>query len=693
MCGERNVLIGALRLIIVCLSGTLALQYASPASTLSILPPVKESRQTGEVLRFDGTIRIETTNRFLAGLLREEMNLYPPQQRRNGRQAARILIGLANQRSVAKELAKRNLPDAVPTARESYLISVTSRGALLTARDDAGLFYAVQTVRQLIRRERDKFTLPECLIRDWPGMEFRGLSVDLGQGAVPTEAQIRRIITICSEYKLNVVSLYMQHVVPFASTPLLTPKGAEIDIETLKRLVAHAARRHVTLLPQQQTFGHMHHLLKHEIYSHLGEMPHGTTLTAGDPAVYRWIDGMLSELVPVFPGPFFHAGGDETWDLGKGINKDAYAAEGGPGRLWTDHMSRVAGMLRQKNRRMLVWGDRLLKAPEAISRMPKDTIIATWNYNAKDDSNAFIAPFRKAGLDVVVCPSVNNWSKPAPDFHVATKNIGAMVAEGKREGALGMLNTVWFDDGESLFDMVWHPVVYSAACAWEGGESSSEQFAKSFDWSFYRNEGHGAAESIRRLSDVHEAARKAGLPDAANEYLWLDPFKGRGAKIYARLATQAASIRRLSEEALTILFTNKANCRLHRETLDYLEFAARRFDWLGMRAQFSCDMTSFYNDARANQTETRRVNYAFLNMSAVNGRVQDLRDMAGEMKEHYRQLWLAAHRPYMLSSMLALYDRELLFWIQKADQFEEARILYRQTKELPPASFIGLAER
>ena len=46
-------------------------------------------------------------------------------------------------------------------------------------------------------------------------------------------------------------------------------------------------------MPQQQTFGHLHHLLKHEIYSDLGEVPHGTTLTAGDAAVYGWIEGAV----------------------------------------------------------------------------------------------------------------------------------------------------------------------------------------------------------------------------------------------------------------------------------------------------------------------------------------------------------------------------------------------------------------
>ena len=139
----------------------------------------------------------------------------------------------------------------------------------------------------------------------------------------------------------------MQHLVAFQSTPLLPPPAAELDPRTIRNLVAFAARHHVTLLPQQQTFGHLHHLLKHELYSPLGEVPHGTTLTAGDPAARQWVEGVADELTALFPGTLFHAGGDETWDLGKGVNRDAVAAQG-QGKLWAAHMSAVADILRRQ---------------------------------------------------------------------------------------------------------------------------------------------------------------------------------------------------------------------------------------------------------------------------------------------------------------------------------------------------------
>ncbi|MGD0775558.1 MAG: glycoside hydrolase family 20 zincin-like fold domain-containing protein [Candidatus Solibacter sp.] len=676
-------------------SGCAAAAMAGP----SPLPPVKEWKDSGRqvVLPAPVSIAIGSGNPadgFAAQVLAEEIRLQGGAVTLNAAAATgpHIVIGRPGQAGVDRELASAGLAKGVPERPESYLIHIGARGVLAVARDAAGIYYAVQTLRQLMRPAGKGMAFAAGEIRDWPELSFRGLSVDLGAGAVPTEVQMQRIIQSAAEYKLNVVSFYIEHLVAFRASPLLAPPDAELDGATIRRLVEFAARRHVTLLPQQQTFGHLHYLLKHEVYTGLGEVPHGMTLTAGDPAVYRWIEGAVEELTNLFPGTLFHAGGDETWDLGKGINREAVSG-GGEGKLWVDHMTRVAEMLRRRGRRTLFWGDIALKSPALIAQLPKDTIAATWTYEPNERFADYIAPFRKAGLDVVVCPSVNNWSKPVPDFDKAVANIGRFVAEGRRQGALGMLNTVWFDDGESLFDTVWYGVVYSAAAAWDGTDYPRERFDESFDWAFHRAPGTAIAGAIRKLGEVHQAMREAGFVDAANEYLWLDPYGERGSKLYARVQPQARRIRLLSEEALTAIVENRPRCRLHAETLAPLEFGARRMDWFGMKVQFAAQIQSLYRDAWENQQDTRRAGYDLLNISDLNGLVQDLRDEAGEMKEQYRRLWLSVNRPYLLNGMLGLYDRELLYWLDRATRVAEIRANYRNTHTLPDPAAAGLAVR
>jgi hexosaminidase len=672
------------------------------AGTLpGVIPPPREISALGGNITLASPVRIiaAEVDRAAADAVAAEIRLHGGTVARATKRtglAPAIVLGGPDDPAVRRALAEAHA--TAPANPESYWLGIGPRGVVVAARDAAGIFYGAQTLRQLMRKSGEpaagaRIQLPRVTVRDWPAMRFRGLSVDLGQGVVPTEQQMQRIVETCAEYKLNVVSFYVQHLLAFRSSPLLAPKSAAITPESLRRLVAFASERHVSLLPQQQTFGHLHHLLKHELYTGLGEIPHGGTLTAGDPAVYQWIDGAVREWTELLPGTLFHAGGDETWDLGKGTNKEAAAAPGGTVHLWVEHMKRVAEIARRYGRRTLFWGDVPLKSPELLAQMPHDMIAATWTYDATSRFPEFITPFRKAGLDVIVCPSVNNWSKPAPDFNVAIANTGGFVAEGQRQGAMGMLNTVWFDDGESLFDVVWYPVLYSAAASWQGANVPRAEFDAAYDWAFHRAPGNAFATAVHKLGDIHDCARRSGLVDLENYYLWLDPYTGRGPKIYARLAPQAHQIRVLAEEALTTLLANRPQARLHTDSLDTLEFAARRMDWLGMKVQCAAEISCYYQSAHDQPGNTAAVNFALGKISGVNGRVQDMRNYASEMKTEFETLWLAANRRYMLNSMLALYDRELIYWLDKSTRIAQVKIEYRLSHKLPDAATIGLAEK
>ena len=235
--------------------------------------------------------------------------------------------------------------------------------------------------------------------------------------------------------------------------------------------------------------------------------------------------------------------------------------------------------------------------------------------------------------------------------------------------------------------------LYSAAAAWEGTDYSRERFDESFDWSFYRAPGTAIAGAIRKLGEVHQAMRDAGFVDADNGSLWVDPFSEHGSRQYARVEPQAHRIRLLSEDALAAILENRPRCRLHADTLDFLDFGARRMDWFAMKVLFAARIRDLYRDAWENQQDTRRANYDLLNISDLNGLVQDLRDETGEMKEQYRKLWLSVNRPYLLNSMLGHFDRELLYWLDKAAHMAEIRANYRTTHTLPDPAAEGMAKR
>ncbi len=112
-----------------------------------------------------------------------------------------------------------------------------------------------------------------CLIRDWPAMKYRGVHDDLSRGPVPTlEFQKKQIRTFAA-YKLNVYSPYFENTMQYASNPLPALPGGSISKADAEALVEYARQYHVTIVPEQEAFGHLHHVLTWQQYAHLAEVP------------------------------------------------------------------------------------------------------------------------------------------------------------------------------------------------------------------------------------------------------------------------------------------------------------------------------------------------------------------------------------------------------------------------------------
>jgi hexosaminidase len=250
--------------------------------------------------------------------------------------------------------------------KQGYVIRSTASGVLVAGRTAQGLFYGVQTLRQLLRPEGSggkMLAVPALVIRDWPSMEWRGVSDDISRGPIPTLDYLKMQIRTLSEYKINLLGFNMEHVFDFQTQPLVSPKEAALTPSEIKELVDYASNYYITLLPEQQAFGHLHQFLKYEIYSELAETPHGHVLTPTNPKTYDFIRQVYGEVVPLFPGPFFHIGSDETFELGLGQTKDL-AAQQGLGRVYLEHLQKVFEIMQPYHKQLMFWGDIAVKYPE-----------------------------------------------------------------------------------------------------------------------------------------------------------------------------------------------------------------------------------------------------------------------------------------------------------------------------------------
>src|SRR5699024_3537008 len=156
--------------------------------------------------------------------------------------------------------------------------------------------------------------------------------------------QMKQVRTFAA-YKLNVYSPYFEHTLAYRSNPLAAPPGGAMTPEQVHELVAYAARYHVMVVPEQEAFGHLHHLLKYELYSSLGEAEQGHVLAPGQAASLPLIRQMFAEIDSMFPAPFVHLGADETFELGRGQTAQRVQGEG-IGKVCLDFLAQIETTLK-----------------------------------------------------------------------------------------------------------------------------------------------------------------------------------------------------------------------------------------------------------------------------------------------------------------------------------------------------------
>ncbi len=672
---------------------------AEEVRKLQLLPEPKEVKLGNGNFRLDGETKIvvqlghQAEDRIAAETLVEEveqqsgMHLQIASAAQAGSKGREIVLARLDEGKWQKFLEAQGLK-ADSIGDQGYLLFADKTRIVVGARTGQGLFYGVQTLRQLLRPDGRQMVCPAVSIRDWPSMEWRGVQDDISRGPIPTMDFMKKQIRTLAAYKVNMFGLYMEHVFDFAGHPLVAPKEAALTPDRVRDLVAYAARYHVTVLPEQQTFGHLHNMLKYEIYSDVAERPHGHVLTPTKDASYDIIRSMYAETVPLFPGPFLHIGGDETFELGKGQTA-ARAADVGLGRVYLEHLQKVSAILGDYHKRLIFWGDIALKYPTLLGILPKDIIAMPWDYDAKASFENEIKPYRDAGLTVMVAPGVSNWSQVWPNLDTGYANIRNFVRDGQALGAIGMMNTMWNDDGESLPSMAWPGLVFGAAAAWQPGESTVDDFKNAYDWSFYRNQGTTFRDVMENLDRAHQELAKVGWTEDTDSLCWADPFSPAGAKLMHRVLPAAQGMRLGAEQAATLIYRNGNKARANADAVDDMLLAAWRWDSLGMKIQYADEIGRFYWDAYQNQTDHARVDGDLEEIASMNARLNDLRDATTRVREMYRQRWMKQYQPYWIDNVLVRYDTLAQELQAKIVEVRTVQQQFDATKTLPAPEELG----
>jgi hypothetical protein len=261
--------------------------------------------------------------------------------------------------------------------------------------------------------------------------------------------------------------------------------------------------------------------------------------------------------------------------------------------------------------------------------------------------------------------------------------------DGQKAGAVGMMNTTWDDDGESLFETTWYSITLGAAASWQNGSVDLDQFDRDFDWAFFRNDGDQFVSAERSLGSAGTLL-SAGATD---EVFWRDPFTTQFQNQARNSAEKIRKMRLSVEDAAESLAKNETRARRNRSAIAAMRFAAQRFDHLGRRMEVMQKFSDQYWDAYLNlgdRLKTRKLRYY---TGAIYNNLREMAEELSILKEGYRAQWLAENRPYWLDSVSARYDQMISIWLMKSRAVGEALRNYEATSTLPNPEEFGLGPR
>jgi hypothetical protein len=661
---------------------------------LQIIPEPKQARATGEKFSLRKGEKISLANarsandRFAAQDFVDDARAAASVDLSLG--GGRILVGALDDSRIKKAFAAEKFEISADLNGEGYALIVAANKIIVGGKTEAGTFYGLQTLKQLLRGDGANAYFQGARIVDYPTMRYRAFSDDVSRGLVPTVDYIKRQIRTFAMLKMNMHSLYMEHTFASKSHPLFATEEGSYTPEELREIVAYGKKYHVEIVPEQQTFGHLHKAIKYEKYNALAEVPYGDVLTPQEEGSYQLVADLYKEIDEIFPSQFFHIGADETFELGEGRSREE-AKTKGVGAVYFRHINRVRDVLKPYNRRLMMWGDIALNHPELIGEIPKDMIVMNWAYGARDSYASRIEPFQKAGLQQFVCPSVWNFNLIFPNNEFAAINIRNFVRDGQAAGALGVMNTNWDDDGETLFEMDWYGVGLGAAAGWENAPLNIEDFDKKFDWTFFRSENGKFTENIRTLG---AASKTLGLENVTqNDLFWQSPFTANFQKRARENQDKTRRLRLNVEAVEENLMKNGALARRNREMIPAMRFAAERFNHLGRRLILTDQLSRAYWDAYLNMSDRPRVRKLSWYSGAIYNYTREMAEELGELKRKYRELYLAENKPSHLESVLARYDQSIQMWLEKSQQINRALQQYNETGTIPPPDRLGLEIR
>lgn len=429
-------------------------------------------------------------------------------------------------------------PRALNHRSQSYQLSIGADRIQIIAADEPGLFYARQTLTQLRRLYPSSSPIPRLTINDWPDFPVRGVMLDISRDKVPKTKTLLALVDRLAEWKFNQLQLYIEHTFAYQGHEPIWQHASPMTRAQIRLLDAYCRARHIDLVPNQNSFGHMERWLRHPDCIHLAEARDGAdtpwgyrwtgpfSLCPTDPRSIKFLAGLYDQLLPNFTSRLFNVGCDETFDIGQGRSQ-RQCQRIGVDSVYINFLKKVRRLVRDRGRTMQFWGDIILKSPQRIKDLPRDIIALQWAYEAADPIDAQAKHFADAGIPFYVCPGTSSWLSITGRTDNAIANIKSSAAAGLRHGAAGLLVTDWGDHGHLQYPFASDiGLAVAASHSWCAKAAAKWSITKSLDAQLYLDPANTVAQVIHDLGNVYQSPGKL-IPNASILFRILVPTSAR----------------------------------------------------------------------------------------------------------------------------------------------------------------------
>ncbi|PZV79754.1 glycosyl hydrolase family 20 [Algoriphagus aquaeductus] len=505
--------------------------------------------------------------------------------------------------------------------KEGYLMEISVDQISIQAPAEAGLWYGLMTLGQLIQDAKDQnAVLPLVKIKDEPALDYRAVHLDVKHHLEKKEYYFELMDRFAAQ-KINAVIVEIEDKLQYELQPKVGSSDA-FSISEWKELSDYAMARHIRISPLVQGLGHASFILKHPEYIPLRDDPESDwAFNPLNEETYKVQFDLYEDALKAFPyANYLHVGGDEVHTTGRNSGKSPLELQ----LIWLNRVSEYAA---QKGLTPIFWDDMPLKNAEVyrsiydskltkaqvdsiwsanepnlnkyIDLFPKNCVYMRWNYDMPESpgNNRAIQWFTDNGLKVMGATAGQTRWNLMPQDQSNTNNIRDFALISIRNKADGLLLTLW-DDDSPHFELYQRGNSIFAEYTWAGEKRSVDQLHQAYrqrafgpefasaehefindlegpvaDWKNLLLDNRRDRNRLRKLENpIDEAVIPFPNLDSAGK--WTGKYQSKIAQAQANLAKVDSILQQIQEIKKSAL-RNTHQLEVYEQVAEVVQFSNR----------------------------------------------------------------------------------------------------------------------